>query len=331
VSALGTRPLAIEGHGLTMRYGSNLALDHGDVAIPAGTIFGLLGPNGAGKTTMIKLLTGLVPPTSGDATVAGFSVLRDPTEVKRRIGWVATEVILDDDLTAWENLWLQAKLQEVPDWRDRGRELLRYFRLADRAKDRVSKFSSGMRKKLEIALALLHRPSIVFMDEPTIGLDPATRRTLWELTRGINREFGVTVLLTTHYIEEADALCDTLGILDHGKIVAIGTPSELKARVQADRVEIEADGPIDRALFARVPGVIDLRESGKGTTLKVASAEASMPAILAALRDLPVRRLNVEKPSLETVFLELTGNRLAGDDAPVDVRKFYMTMRRARQ
>ena len=167
---------AIVTENLTKVYGKLTAVDHVTVNVASGTVFGLLGPNGAGKTTMIKLLTGLTDMTEGDATVAGFNVRRDPMHVKQRIGWVASEVILDDDFSAWENLWLQSKLQSLPDWKDRAGDLLEYFGLKDRRKDRVKTFSTGMRKKLEIALALLHQPKVVFMDEPTIGLDANTRR-----------------------------------------------------------------------------------------------------------------------------------------------------------
>src|SRR5438093_660691 len=162
---------AIVTENLTKVYGKLTAVDHVTVNVASGTVFGLLGPNGAGKTTMIKLLTGLTDMTEGDATVAGFNVRRDPMHVKQRIGWVASEVILDDDFSAWENLWLQSKLQSLPNWKDRAGDLLEYFGLKDRRKDRVKTFSTGMRKKLEIALALLHQPEVVFMDEPTIGLD----------------------------------------------------------------------------------------------------------------------------------------------------------------
>jgi ABC-2 type transport system ATP-binding protein len=322
---------AIVTDNLTMKYGSLVALDHVSIKIPSRSIFGLLGPNGAGKTTMIKLLTGLVRPTEGDALVAGFSVRKDPYKVKERIGWVAAEVILDDDLTAWENLWLQAKLQNQKDWQGRARELLAYFSLTERMKDRVGRFSTGMRKKLEIALALLHQPSVIFMDEPTIGLDPATRGMLWDLTRGINREFGVTILLTTHYIEEADALCETLGILERGKIVALGSPSELKSRVGGDLIELETAPPTDDRVLRGLPGVQDVRDHGKSVILKVASAEQTLPALLRVLPADAVKRINVEKPNLESVYLDLTGRRLTEDDAHVDVRKFYTAIRRARQ
>ncbi len=322
---------AIVTENLTMKYGALVALDHVSIRIPDRSIFGLLGPNGAGKTTMIKLLTALVRPTDGDATVAGYSVRQNPYKVKERIGWVAAEVILDDDLTAWENLWLQAKLQNQKDWQNRARDLLAYFGLTDRTKDRVGRFSTGMRKKLEIALALLHQPSVIFMDEPTIGLDPATRGMLWELTRGINREFGVTIFLTTHYIEEADALCETLGILERGKIVALGSPSELKSRVGGDVIELESAPPVDPRILKTLVGVQDVRDHGKSLLIKVASAEQTLPALLRVLPSEGVRRINVEKPNLETVYLDLTGRRLSEEDTHVDVRKFYSAIRRARQ
>lgn len=324
--------LAVEAHQLSMRYGKVVALDRVDLSVRRGSIFGLLGPNGAGKTTMIKVLTGLVPPAGGDASVAGFSVVGDPVEVKRRIGWVAAEVILDDDLTAWENLWLQAKLQEQTGWQERARDLLRYFGLTDRTASRVSGFSTGMRKKLEIALALLHRPAVVFMDEPTIGLDPATRKMLWELTRSINREFGVTVLLTTHYIEEADALCDTVGILDKGRLIAVGTPAELKARVGGDRIDLETSPRFPEAELRAVEGVEEVRASGRGVALKVRSAATTLPRLLERVPPGSIRRINVEAPSLESAYFELTGSRLdAAEPAMLDVRRFYMQVRRARQ
>src|SRR5437773_5164929 len=227
--------------------------------------------------------------------------------VKQRIGWVASEVILDDDFSAWENLWLQSKLQSLPDWKDRAGDLLEYFGLKDRRKDRVKTFSTGMRKKLEIALALLHQPEVVFMDEPTIGLDANTRRMLWDLITGVNKEFGITVLLTSHYIEEADALCDQISIIDHGKIVASGTPTALKARVQSDFVELETSEAVDEAQLRSIPGGSEVRSQGKAWILRVSAAEEVLPKIFSTLKTEAIRRINVEKPSLETVFLDITG------------------------
>ena len=333
--ALAVTSVAIDVRNLSKRYGSAergvLALDRVSLRIPAGTVFGLLGPNGAGKTTLIKVLTGISDITSGEASVAGFDVRRESLKVRARIGWVAAEVILDDDFSAWENLWLQAKLQDLSDWRERAREILRYFSLDDRRDDKVSTYSTGMRKKLEIALALLHQPAVIFMDEPTIGLDVATRRMLWDIVTGVHKEFGVTVLLTTHYIEEADALCERVGIIDRGRVIAEGTPDELKARVRADLILLETRNGLDPKRIAALAGVEEVRPQGNEWTIRVSSAEAVLPKLLQAVPPEEVRRISVEKPSLETVFLDLTGRRLGQDEPMRDVRKFYMQMRRARR
>ena len=323
---------AISTHELTKNYGSLVAVDHVDMSVRVGSVFGLLGPNGAGKTTIIKVLTGLSDITEGRATVAGYDVRRDPMHVKQRVGWVAAEVILDDELSAWENLWLQAKLQRLSDWKGRAEQLLQYFELADRKKDKVGTYSTGMRKKLEIALALLHQPEIIFMDEPTIGLDPNVRRMLWSLITGVNKEFGVTVLLTSHYIEEADALCDRVAIIDHGKFVATGTPSELKSRVKDDFVEIETRESVTPEKLAAIPGVSNVRSQGNAWVLRVSSAEEVLPNIFRSLTTDGIRRINVEKPSLETVFIDITGKRIdqGGSDVQ-DFRKFYVNLRRARR
>ncbi len=308
--------------------GSVKALDSVSLEIPAGTVFGLLGPNGAGKTTLIKVLTGISPMTGGEATVAGFDVRTDSLKVRARIGWVAAEVILDDDFSARENLWLQAKLQDLEDWEPRADVLLKYFDLDRRADDKVSGFSTGMRKKLEIALALLHQPAVIFMDEPTIGLDVNTRRMLWEIVTGVHKEFGVTVLLTTHYIEEAEALCDRVAIIDHGHIIAQGTPAELKARVKADIVRLDTDEALDVPRISAIPGVQEVRSEGNEWAIRTASAATLLPALLATIRTDSVRRITVEGPSLETVFLDLTGRRIGQEEPMRDVRKFYANMRR---
>jgi ABC-2 type transport system ATP-binding protein len=322
---------AIVATGLTKTYGPITAVDHVHLKVPAGGIFGLLGPNGAGKTTIIKLLTGLSDLTAGEAVVAGFDVRRHPMEVKQRIGWVAAEVILDDEFSAWENLWLQAKLQRLSGWQGRAEELLTYFSLLDRRKDKVGTFSTGMRKKLEIALALLHQPQIIFMDEPTIGLDPGTRRMLWELITGVNREYGITIFLTSHYIEEADALCGRVAIMDQGRFVAEGTPADLKARVRADYVEIETAETLDEARLRAVPGCTEVRTQGAVWVLKVTRAEEVLPRLFDTLKPDLIRRINVEKPSLESVFIELTGKRIDQASSEVhDYRKFYANVRRAR-
>jgi len=326
---------AIELRNVSKHYGSAsngvLALDGVNLSIARGSVFGLLGPNGAGKTTLIKVLTGISDMTGGEARVAGFDVRRESLKVRSRIGWVAAEVILDDDFSARENLWLQAKLQDLKDWQPRAETLLRYFDLASRADDKVSKFSTGMRKKLEIALALLHQPTVIFMDEPTIGLDVSTRRMLWEIVTGVHKEFGVTVLLTTHYIEEADFLCDRIAIIDRGKIIAEGSPSELKSRVKADIVRVESTVPLEADRLSALPGVQEVRPEGNEWAIRVASSSTFLPAFLGSVPAATIRRITVEEPSLETVFLDLTGRRIGSDEPMRDVRQFYAQMRRARQ
>ncbi|MGA8711045.1 MAG: ATP-binding cassette domain-containing protein [Thermoplasmata archaeon] len=319
---------------LSKHYGSGdrlvRALDHVTLSIPSGTVFGLLGPNGAGKTTLIKVVTGITDITEGDASVAGFDVRKESMDVRARIGWVAAEVILDDDFTARENLWLQAKLQSLKNWEARAEDLLKFFSLSDRADEKVSHFSTGMRKKLEIALALLHQPLVIFMDEPTIGLDVSTRRMLWDIVTGVHKEFGVTVLLTTHYIEEADALCDRIAIIDQGRILAEGTPSELKGRMKADIVQLETSEGVDPAAISALAGVQEVRAQGNDWIIRVANSEEFLPRLFALLKTDQIRRISVEKPSLETVFLEVTGRRLGQEEPMRDVRKFYAQMRRAR-
>ncbi|HTW77691.1 MAG TPA: ABC transporter ATP-binding protein [Thermoplasmata archaeon] len=326
---------AISVRGLSKVYGSKAgavrALDDVSLSIPAGTVFGLLGPNGAGKTTLIKVLTGISPMTDGDATVAGFNVRTESLQVRARIGWVAAEVILDDDFSARENLWFQAKLQNLKDWEPRADLLLKYFDLDRRARDKVGGFSTGMRKKLEIALALLHQPEVIFMDEPTIGLDVNTRRMLWDIVTGVHNEFGVTVLLTTHYIEEAEALCGRVAIIDHGKIIAEGTPSELKARVKADVVRLETVEEIDPAHISAIAGVQEVRTEGNEWAIRTSSAATLLPALLASIKTDSVRRITIEGPSLETVFLDLTGRRIGQEEPMRDVRKFYAQMRQVRR
>ncbi len=328
-----SEPPAIVVNDLSKRYGNAhgvLALDRVNLSIAGGTVFGLMGPNGAGKTTLIKTLTGISDITSGTASVAGFDVKKQSMKVRARIGWVAAEVILEDDFTTWENLWLQARLQDLKGWEERAEQLLQYFGLLDRKDDKVSHYSTGMRKKLEIALALLHQPTVIFMDEPTIGLDVATRRMLWDIVTGIHKEFGVTVLLTTHYIEEADALCDRIAIIDRGRIVAEGTPSELKARVKSDVVSLETSEALDASTLSKIPGVQEVRAQGNDWLIQVAASETFLPLLFATVRTDLIRRISVEKPSLETVFLQLTGHRIAEEEPMHDIRKFYAQMRRAR-
>jgi len=230
---LGGDAGAIETIGLTRRFGTLTAVDDLTLSISRGTIFGLLGPNGAGKSTTLKMLTTLLAPSAGSARVAGLDVTHRAREVRRRIGYVPQLVSVDGALTAYENLLVFARLYEVPrgEREDRIRQALELIGLETSAHVLVKQFSGGMIRRLEIAQAVLHHPRILFLDEPTVGLDPVARRTVWEHVRDLRARFGSTVLLTTHYMEEADELCDRVAILHQGKVAALGTPAELKARV----------------------------------------------------------------------------------------------------
>jgi ABC-2 type transport system ATP-binding protein len=222
---------AIETIALTRSFGETLAVDHLSLSVPHGEIFGLLGPNGAGKSTTIKMLTTLLEPTSGTANVAGFDIVAAPSEVRRRIGYVPQLLSADGALTGIENLTLSAKLYGMArtDRNDRIREALEFMGLADAAKRLVKTYSGGMIRRLEVAQAMLNRPAVLFLDEPTIGLDPVARRTVWDRLRDLKDRYGITVLITTHDMDEAEALCDELAIMHQGKIGVIGEPAKLKA------------------------------------------------------------------------------------------------------
>ncbi|WP_338599226.1 ATP-binding cassette domain-containing protein [Sulfolobus tengchongensis] len=318
--------LAVFVKDLTKNYGDILALDHINFEVRRGEVFGLLGPNGAGKTTTIKILTGLTKPTSGKALVAGYDVIKQPYEVKKRIGWIAAEVVVDDDLTAWENLELQAKLEGIKDWKDKATDLLKYFGIYEFKDKQVGKFSTGMRKKLEISMALLNSPEVVFMDEPTIGLDVSTRKALWDIIRQINKDFQVSVLLTTHYMEEADMLCERIAIINKGKIVAIGSPNELKEKYGVDVIEIDYEGTPDKKKLEKF-GELSINDGR--IRIRTKNAENIVADVLRQLSDVKVKAVRVNKTSLDTVFLTLTGTTI--EEGEFDARRFYMTIRRARR
>lgn len=273
----------LEVRNIVKRYGSVVAVDGASFYVDEGEVFGLLGPNGAGKSTTIRMLTTLTKPTSGELYVAGYSVNSEQIEVKRRIGVVPQQNNFELELTGRENLLLHALLHKMPKNIREARvaELLAYVGLEDRADDRVRDYSGGMARRLIIARSLLHGPSILFLDEPTVGLDPQTRRKIWDLILLMNRS-GVTVLLTTHYIEEAESLCHRVGIMDYGKLIALDSPEKLKQNVGNCCVEFLRDFGIERHFFA---------------TRQEAQYFASEQGC-----DAVVRRTN-----LEDVFVELTG------------------------
>lgn len=228
-----TSTFAIETRQLTRRFNTFTAVDQIDLSVPYGGIFGLLGPNGAGKSTLIKMLTTLLQPSAGCAYVAGFSIVDNPAEVRRKIGYVPQLLSADGALTGSENLTLSATLYGIParERKSRITEALEYMGLSEHADQLVKKYSGGMIRRLEIAQAMLHRPLILFLDEPTIGLDPMACLTVWERLRDLNKEYGMTILMTTHFMDEVDELCDIVAILHQGKLAACGAPTQLKASV----------------------------------------------------------------------------------------------------
>ena len=227
--------------GLTLRYGDVMAVDGIDLAVAPGEVFGLLGPNGAGKTSTIRVLVTLMPPSGGRATVGGYDVVRHASAVRRLIGYVPQALSADGTLTGWENLMIFARLYDVPgrEQRTRVAEALAFMGLEDAAHRLVRTYSGGMIRRLEIAQTLIHRPRVLFLDEPTVGLDPVARRAVWSHLEELRRQYGTTLFITTHYMEEADALAHRVAIMDHGRIVAEGTPAELKAQVGTPGATLE--------------------------------------------------------------------------------------------
>jgi ABC-2 type transport system ATP-binding protein len=303
---------------LTKRYpGGILAVDGLDLTVHRGEIFGLLGPNGAGKTTTVGMLTTLVIPTSGRAFVAGIDVITSPPLVKQLIGVVAQINNLDRDLTVWENLYYHGRFfgMNVKESREAADRLLVEFRLTDRAKADVAAISGGMAKRLQVARALLHRPPVLFLDEPTAGLDPQSRIALWEILEKLHDE-GQTILLTTHYMEEADSVCDRLAIMDRGRILAVDTPKGLKESVNADSIlTVSATGDLDALaglLQKRIEGVTRSQRFDRTVQLHIKGMTGILPRVLSVAEQggFNVTDLSVAEPTLETVFINLTGKEL---------------------
>jgi len=307
---------AIEADGLVKTYpGDVRALDGISFSVEAGTIFGLLGPNGAGKSTTVKILTTLSRPDAGTARVAGRDVLRDPRGVRRAVGVVGQKHACDGEATGRENLLLQGRLFGLrgADLTGRVDDLLERFRLSDAA-DRFAKgYSGGMQRRLDVALGLVARPQVLFLDEPTTGLDPEVRVAMWEEIEQLAREEGLTILLTTHYLEEADQLASQLAIVDQGRIVAAGSPDELKAELRGDAILVELDGdhdePAVRATLERVDGVRDVALEGRLVRARADQGARAVPAVLAALEagGISVAAVTVARASLDDVYLRYTG------------------------
>ena len=295
-----------------------LAVDHIDLAVSPGEIYGFLGPNGAGKSTTVLMLTTLLPPTSGTARVGGYDVIKQGAQVRASIGAALQEAALDPILTGREHLRLQATLQGLakPDRDRRADALLERVGLADAADRRVGGYSGGMKRRLDLALALVHEPRILFLDEPTTGLDIQSRTALWDEVARLAHDEGITVFLTTQYLEEADVLADRVGIIDLGRIVAEGTPAQLKAEIGSPSVEVT---PVNAEAGDRLAELLDrfgeLRQNGRGSvTVQLPGGESELAEVVRVLDQggLRVELLQLHQPSLDDVFLAKTGRKLEG-------------------
>jgi ABC-2 type transport system ATP-binding protein len=322
---------AISVMGLTKKYGEIEAVRGIDFEVAAGETFGFLGPNGAGKSTTIKILCTLADPTSGTARVAGHDVLKERDTVRRNIGLVFQDTTLDSYLTGEQNLRFHADLYGVPKqaFKPRLKQVLEMVALWDRKDSAVSTYSGGMQRRLEIARGLLHAPRVLFLDEPTVGLDPQTRASIWEYINQLKQREDITIFLTTHYMDEAEN-CDRIAIIDHGKIVAIDTPEALKASVGKDRVQIstEDDQAAIRALAERFG--LDAAVHESLVTFPVASGEKFVPRLFAEL-GVAIRSVSVSRPSLDDVFMSYTGKTIRDAEASIGDRNRRVAARFGRR
>jgi ABC-2 type transport system ATP-binding protein len=302
----------IQVEGLIKRFGDLAAVDGVDFIVREGEIFGFLGPNGAGKTTTINILATLLPATAGRATLAGFDVSKEPNAVRQSIGMVFQDASLDERLTAEENLQFHAMLYNVPRKirAERMDQVLNMVGLNERRRSLVRTFSGGMKRRLEIARGLLHHPAVLFLDEPTVGLDPQTRNAIWEHVRGLRKAIGITVFMTTHYLDEAEN-CDRIAIIDHGKLQAVDTPAALKRRLGGDVVIVTGDQALKDELSGRYG--VAVRESDGAFHFQAANGAEFVPRVVMDFKD-RVQAIQVKQPSLDDVFLQLTGRAIREEE-----------------
>jgi ABC-2 type transport system ATP-binding protein len=313
--------LAIDARGLVRRFGTAVAVDGVDLAVLAGEIFGFLGPNGAGKTTTIKMLCTLLAPTSGTARLAGHDVVSDAASVRRAIGVIFQDPSLDERLTADENMHLHAVAYHVlrSERAARITDALTYVDLVDRRAEIVRTWSGGMKRRLEIARGLVHRPQILFLDEPTTGLDPQTRARTWEVLRSLRADWGVTLFLTTHYMEEAEN-CDRIAIIDHGRIVALDTPEALKRQVGRDVVTVRTPEVAAVERWLRDAHGLDPRVTEGGLEFTAEDGEALVVRLLSEVGRPRLDAVGVRRPTLDDVFLAMTGRSIRAEGAPASAR-----------
>ncbi|MFC1835512.1 ATP-binding cassette domain-containing protein [Thermodesulfobacteriota bacterium] len=322
---------------MTKKFGKLVALDNIDLDIEKGESFGLLGPNGAGKTTLISILSTIIPATSGTAAVCGQDVSRRQAAVRKSIGIVFQDPSLDEELTGLENLDFHGRLygMDAAARASRAQDVLNLVDLTDRQHDFVKTYSGGMRRRLEIARGLIHRPEVMFLDEPTLGLDPQTRRKIWKYIGGLREAHGMTIILTTHYMDEADQLCSRIGIIDRGKVVALDTPERLKATLGGDLLELGVNDPDPDFLAAidRSEEVAKVAVEDGALVLTVKNGEAFIPKLfgLAQGRGVAISTVSMRKPNLEDVFIKLTGREIRDEGIAESSERMRIYLRRRRK
>lgn len=316
---------AIETTNLTKYYDTLCAVDHLTLSVN-NEIFALLGPNGSGKTTTVLMLTTLLRPSEGSATVCGYDVTREGEQVRKKLSYVPQDMAVDIKLTGRENVHFFADLYGVPHAADRVDEVLAVMELSDRADDLIRTYSGGMRRRLELAQALVHEPSVLFLDEPTIGLDVAARKKIWEHIRALRKK-GMTIFVTTHYMDEADQFCDRVGIINRGRIAALGTPAELKAHLMKDVITAEVEGSI---IPPEVDGVAFVGRNGDEVSFTAENGREALPLLADALgkAGIIVRSMSLREPTLDDVFLQAVGRQEEPHGFEYD--KFRIMLRRRR-
>lgn len=328
---------SVETRSLSKSFGTVNAVNDISFAVKSGEIFGFLGPNGAGKSTTIMILTTLLKPTSGQALVSGFDVLTQAKQVRQSIGYVQQESTVDEYLTGRENLLLQARLNHIPKDQINKRidDVLELIELSDKQNDSVVTYSGGMRKRLDIAGGLLHHPKVLFLDEPTVGLDIQTRRKIWEYIKKIHKEFDMTIFLTTHYMEEADQLCDRIGIIDHGKIQIIDSPENMKNAMGNEVISLTFENGNSENFLSQlrqIDLIKKINEDNNKLTLFASKGTEVIPKIFQISSDLQIKIISISltQPTLDDVFISYTGREIRDDDTGFNRKREHAKMKRLR-
>jgi ABC-2 type transport system ATP-binding protein len=329
---------SIETKSLTKSFGDVIAVNNISFSVEKGEIFGFLGPNGAGKSTTMMIFTTLLKPTSGQALISGFDVSTNAKQVRENIGYVQQESTVDEYLTGRENLMLQAKLNHIPknEINMRIDDILELIELSDKQDQAVVTYSGGMRKRLDIAGGLLHRPKVLFLDEPTVGLDIQTRRKIWEYIKKIHTEFDMTIFLTTHYMEEADKLCDRIGIMDDGKIQVIDTPESMKNAMGNEVISLVIEESTNHDSFLseikKIKFVKKINEDDSKLTLFTSNGTKIIPTIfqISSELNITITSISLTQPTLDDVFISYTGHEIRSDDSGFNRKREHAKMKRLR-